>query len=202
MARARSFGNIRKLPSGRYQARYWHLGRQVPADDTFGTKVDARAWLASIETDIRRGEHISPFAAQIRFGDYAAEWLDARPIRPRTRATYTSQLAQILPTYAGACLPEITPHDVRLWHGRLTRSSLDRNTVAKVYRLFRTIMATAADDGLIRSNPVAIRVPRRNRSPSARGWHGPTSSAWPTRSSRGSARSCGPQRSAASASAS
>lgn len=30
MARARSFGNIRKLPSGRYQARYWRLGR---ADD-------------------------------------------------------------------------------------------------------------------------------------------------------------------------
>jgi len=34
MARARSFGNIRKLPSGRYQARSWRLGKQVAADTT------------------------------------------------------------------------------------------------------------------------------------------------------------------------
>ena len=39
MARARSFGNIRKLPSGRYQARYWHLGKQVAADTTFASKI-------------------------------------------------------------------------------------------------------------------------------------------------------------------
>ena len=31
------------------------------------------------------------------------------------------------------------------------------NTVAKVYRLFRTIMSTAVDDGLLRSNPVSIK---------------------------------------------
>ena len=41
MARARPFGNIRKLPSGRYQARYWHLGKQVTADATFASKTDA-----------------------------------------------------------------------------------------------------------------------------------------------------------------
>jgi hypothetical protein len=29
--------------------------------------------------------------------------------------------------------------------------------VAKVYRLFRTIMSTAVDDGLLRSNPVSIK---------------------------------------------
>jgi integrase len=157
MARARSFGNIRKLPSGRYQARYWHLGRQIPAEDTFATKTDARAWLASVETDIRRGEHVNPAASYVQFAEYATEWLATRPIRPRTRDTYASQLAHILPTYERACLSEITPHDVRRWHGQLSRSGLNRNTVAKVYRLFRTIMATAYDDGLVRANPVAIR---------------------------------------------
>jgi hypothetical protein len=43
MARARSFGNIRKLPSGRYQARYWNLGKQIPADTTFANKTEALA---------------------------------------------------------------------------------------------------------------------------------------------------------------
>jgi hypothetical protein len=59
MARARSFGNIRRLPSGRFQARYWHLGRQIAADVPFTTKSDARAWLAAMETDIRRGDCVS-----------------------------------------------------------------------------------------------------------------------------------------------
>ena len=39
MARTRPFGTIRKMKSGRYQARYSHLGKQVPADNTFATKA-------------------------------------------------------------------------------------------------------------------------------------------------------------------
>ncbi len=45
MSTARQFGTIRQLPSGRYQARYWHLGDQVSAGVTFPTKKAARAWL-------------------------------------------------------------------------------------------------------------------------------------------------------------
>lgn len=41
MGTTRSFGSIRKLPSGRYQARYRRLGRRVTADTTFTTKAAA-----------------------------------------------------------------------------------------------------------------------------------------------------------------
>ena len=157
MARARSFGNIRQLPSGRFQARYWHLGKQIPADTTFATKADARTWLSSVETDLRRGEHFEPTRANVRFGEYATAWLADRPVRPRTRELYASQLAHILPMYESAYLAEITPYDVRRWHGKLSQSGLSSNTVAKVYRLFRTIMATAVQDGLVRTNPIAIK---------------------------------------------
>ena len=54
MARARSFGNIRKLPSGRYQTRYRHLGKQIPADSTFANQTDARRWLATIEAGLQQ----------------------------------------------------------------------------------------------------------------------------------------------------
>ena len=37
------------------------------------------------------------------------------------------------------------------------RPPLHANTVAKIYRLFRTMMGTAVDDGLLRSNPVHIK---------------------------------------------
>ena len=46
MTAARSFGNIRRPPSGRHQARYWYLGKQIPANTTFANKTDARRWLA------------------------------------------------------------------------------------------------------------------------------------------------------------
>jgi integrase len=157
MARARAFGTIRKLPSGRFQARYWHLGKQIPADVTFATKGDARAWLAAVETDLRRGVHVERAAVASRFGDYASEWLEGRPLRPRTRDVYRSQLKHMTPTFDRALLAEITAYDVRQWHGRLVKSGMHRNTAAKVYRLFRTIMTTAVEDGLIRVNPVSIK---------------------------------------------
>ncbi len=157
MGSTRPFGNIRKLKSGRYQARYWHLGKQVPADTTFATKADARAWLATMETDLLGGRHVNPSSGRERFGDFAARWLEARDLRPRTRDTYASQLAHILAEFESVELRKITPSVVRAWHGRLAKSDLHANTVAKVYRLFRTMMDTAVDDGLIRMNPVHIK---------------------------------------------
>jgi hypothetical protein len=41
-------GTIRKLPSGRWQVRYWSLdGRRVTSRHTFATKIDAHIWLSS-----------------------------------------------------------------------------------------------------------------------------------------------------------
>lgn len=164
MASTRPFGNIRKLKSGRYQARYYHLGKQVPADNTFATKAEARSWLAMMETDILGGRHVNPSSGREPFGHYGARWLEARDLRPRTRDTYTSQLVHILAEFETVELRKINSPLVRAWHGRLTKSGLHPNTVAKVYRLFRTMMDTAVDDGLIRSNPVHIKGAAVERS--------------------------------------
>ncbi|MDW3212705.1 MAG: tyrosine-type recombinase/integrase [Ilumatobacteraceae bacterium] len=157
MARARPFGTIRQTSSGRYQARYYHLGRQVAADSTFATKREARAWLSSVETELKRGVHVEQANGDVPFERFAKQWLADRQLRPRTRETYESQLDHILKTFRHAQLGEITAYDVRQWHGRMNRSGLSANTVAKVYRMFRTIMATAVEDGMLRSNPVAIK---------------------------------------------
>ncbi|MGD9792202.1 MAG: tyrosine recombinase XerC [Acidimicrobiia bacterium] len=164
MAKTRAFGTIRKLQSGRFQARYWHLGKQISAGATFPTKGDAHAWLSSVETDINRGERLDPRSGTVKFGAYATEWLEHRSLRPRTRDTYASQLRHIVARFERAELRDITPGDVRAWHGRLARSDLNPNTTAKVYRLFRTIMATAVADGLLRSNPVGIKGAAVERS--------------------------------------
>ncbi len=53
MASRRRFGRLRKLPSGRWQARYsLSDGRELSAPDTFLTKTAAQRWQASTESDL------------------------------------------------------------------------------------------------------------------------------------------------------
>ncbi len=78
MTSRRHFGNVRKLPSRRYQASYWHEGKRYIAPDTFVAKADALAYLATVETDLRRGGWLDPHAGQVKLKDYATTWLDHR----------------------------------------------------------------------------------------------------------------------------
>ena len=49
MAGKRRFGRVRRLPSGRFQARYRGPdGVDHPAPTTFGTKTDAEKWRTSM----------------------------------------------------------------------------------------------------------------------------------------------------------
>jgi len=63
----RHFGSVRRFPSGRYQAAYWHDGKRHVAKQMFATKGDALAHLASIETDLRRGAWIDPTRGKVTF---------------------------------------------------------------------------------------------------------------------------------------
>ena len=110
-----------------------------------------------MDTDLLGGRHVNPSSGRERFGDFATRWLEARDLGPRTRDTYASQLAHILVEFESVELRKITPSTVRAWHGRLAKSGLHANTVAKVYRLFRTMLDSAVDDGLIRVNRVHIK---------------------------------------------
>ena len=87
------WGSVRKLPSGRFQARYcvdlvWH-----GAPTTFRTKREADAYLASVRSDVDRGSWIDPDAGKVTFEEYSSRWLAERPqLRPRTRELYEGEL--------------------------------------------------------------------------------------------------------------
>ena len=54
MGRRRTFGNVRKLPSGRYQARYRDpSGYRHRAPLTFATIADANRWLTFVRVVAR-----------------------------------------------------------------------------------------------------------------------------------------------------
>ena len=105
MSGRRRFGRVRKLPSGRYQARYSTPdGCEHPAPDTFGTKTAAERWLAAVETDLARGQWVDPRARQLLLSDYAASWLAARPdLKIRTRELYQWLLNKYVLPQLGTC---------------------------------------------------------------------------------------------------
>jgi integrase len=165
----RQFGAIRQLPSGRYQARYRHPGsnRMMSAPVTFKTKADAGRWLSSIESDLMRGSWKDPSVGQATLSEYSDAWLQQRILRPRTVELYRGLLDRyIVPALGDTDLSKLSVAAVRAWHSDLVKA--DRPgpvTVAKSYRLLRTICGTAVEDELILRNPCIVKGASVERSP-------------------------------------
>ncbi|QTU47450.1 site-specific integrase [Streptomyces scabiei] len=155
--RRREFGTTRKLPSGRWQARYIGPdGQRYTAPETFETKSDAQDWLNLARADIERNHWRDPDAGAVNFEKYALRWMEERGLAPTTVDRYDGLLRlHILPTFGGKNLDAITPPSVRTWRAERLKAT-GATTVAKSYRLLKAILQTAVDDDLLRSNPCRI----------------------------------------------
>jgi len=161
----RSFGQITRLPSKHYRARYTGPDARLHnAPHTFDARLDAEAWLTDERRLISSGIWTSPASrtAQtnagqaLTFGGYAGRWLEQRDLKPRTRATYRSLLDRlILPTFATVPLKAIRSEQVRDWYAGLDPSK--KTLRAHAYGLLRAILQTAVTDEKIAANPCHIR---------------------------------------------
>src|SRR3954451_12077384 len=163
MAGRRSFGTIRRLPSGRYQARYpGPDGRLRTAPDTFESRPDAARFLAAVETDMQRGLWSDPKTGDTTLRVYADAWLTerrvrGRPLAPRTVDTYRHSLDMwILPFLGEMPLRTITPAVIRRWHAEVAAST-GTTATRQAYALLRAILNTAVADDAIGRNPCRIR---------------------------------------------
>jgi integrase len=166
--KTRNFGSIRKLPSGRWQARYRGAdGLLRSAPTTFAYKADANRWLAFTEAELLSGDWIDPEAGLIPFAEYAMAWIDQRPgLRAKTIQLYRYLLrAHLQENFGGRTIASITEADVRCWRADLLSSGVSPVTAAKAYRLLKSILATAVEDGLIRRNPCRVKGASVERSP-------------------------------------
>ena len=113
----RRFGRVRRLPSGRYQARYSGPdGIDRPAPQTFATRTDADVWLTMKEAEIRRGDWLDPDVGKLAFGDYADAWIRDHVLKPRTDELYRGLLKNHLrPTFGNTDLGDIHEADIRRW---------------------------------------------------------------------------------------
>jgi integrase len=165
----RSFGRLRRLPSGRYQAAYvgpdgkLHIGKS-----TFGARDDAESWLSDRRKEIDR-DLWNPGAAKaakrkpsVTFRAYSERWLETRRVkgrslRPRTKAHYLRLLElHVWPSLGNKQVRSITPDMVDRWY---EHTAVDTPTTrAHCYSLLRAIFESACTgrDRLIELNPCLI----------------------------------------------
>jgi integrase len=165
----RRFGNVRKLPSGRYQARYPGPDGVVrTAPETFARKSDADRYLVLVEGQIARHEWIDPARAKVKLADYAERWIAQRPnLRPRTVQLYTWLLGRYITPYLGSVeLGRLDTPMIREWRAKLLGNGVSQGMVAKAYRLLRAVLMTAVnEDRILPRNPCRIPGADQEKAP-------------------------------------
>ncbi len=110
-----SLGNVRKLPSGRWQARYRvpagvdyppGLPRDVKGPTTFATRIQADQWLLQEARDLRAGLWVHPALREkenrtraMTVGDAVEQWLEGKRVQveaERLRASTFGTYAAIV----------------------------------------------------------------------------------------------------------
>lgn len=171
----RSFGYVRKLPSGRYLAQYQGSdGRRYSAPVTYEFKADAEAYLATVQADMVRQTWKAPVSTEETLGTYGLKWIAQRPLKETSRIRYLDDWNNhIAPRLGDYRLDLVTPEVVRTWYADLGTDLASKlaekkkvstatrqdgtSTVARSYRILRAILNTAVEDELITSNPCRIK---------------------------------------------
>ncbi|MGH9117891.1 MAG: tyrosine-type recombinase/integrase [Acidimicrobiales bacterium] len=158
---------MRRLPSGRWQARYSDLsGQRHTAPQTFARRTDAERFLALTEADLARGDWIDPALGAVSFAQWAGEWRRTLvALRPSTRARDEGYLrAVVIPAFGERPIGEIDHLAIRQWVASLVAAGRSPGTVVKIVHILSQVLQLAADAGAIRSNP-ARGVPRPRIEP-------------------------------------
>lgn len=161
--RRRPFGTIRKLSSGRYQARFAGPdGVVVTGPRTFTTKADASTYLSEVEADLHRGMYFDHRRGNITFGEWADIYAATVRKAPTTEARDTVVIRKhLLPYWRKLPLSSITPMRVQEIVNRMDEQ-LEPATVRTNYAVLRAVLNAAVNDDRIARSPCrGIRLPSR-----------------------------------------
>lgn len=167
MAKRRTFGTIRKLPSGSYQASYvGEDGQRYLAPATFGSKMDADAWLAIQRANLIQGLWNIPVKSaqntKTAFLDFAFRHIEIQTthngnlLRESTKSTYKRLLRHNLSNFHKFALEDITSVMVDEWWAETIKGG-KKTSSSKAYKLLRSVMARAVKSGLRTENPCNVK---------------------------------------------
>ena len=158
---------VSRTPEGNYRANWREASGRQKAK-TFRTKMEAKRFLAEIDTGLSRGSYFDPHADRLLFATHARQWLDSRNDELTTKARDASIMdTHVLPRWGDWQLSKIDHLSVQKW---ITELGTDRApaTVAEAHRLTSAVLRSAVRNRLIAFNPCeGIRLPRRRRGDTA-----------------------------------
>jgi integrase len=158
--------HVRKTDAGTWQARYRAPDGRERARN-FRRKVEAEAFLATIEADKLRGEWTDPRRARITFGEWNTQVQQSRVnLASSTRDNDGSVIRSlILPTFGAASLSSIEPGHIRTWVADLAATGYSPSTIRRAYTLLQLALEMAVDDGRLARSPCRrIALPRIEQS--------------------------------------
>jgi integrase len=158
--------HVRKTAAGTWQARYRAPDGSERARN-FTRKVDAEAFLASMEADKLRGEWTDPRRSRITFGEWSDRVQASRVnLATSTRDNDRSVIRSlILPTFQNARLSAIEPAHIRTWIGGLVAAGYSPSTVRRAYTLLQLAFNLAVEDGRLARSPCRrIALPKIEQS--------------------------------------
>lgn len=124
------------------------------------TLAEARELKATVTADVKRGEYRA--LSKVTFVEYAVEWIDSyagrtsRGIRDATRDDYRKTIEQdAIPFFGRMQLAAIEPADIKRYAQTVAARGVAPNTVRLALAPVKALLATAVEEGLIRSNPSA-----------------------------------------------
>ena len=164
----RRFGHLRRLPSGRWQAKYpGPDGKFHTAPHTFKGKGIAEQWLVDKESEIGRGEWRAPQRGKETVGVWADRWMASKVnLKPKTKADYEMTLrVYIVPCFGDTSISKITRADVQAWVQDLTAQGLSVSSVRRAIGGLNRIFGEAIISGALENNPCQrISLPRQPKS--------------------------------------
>lgn len=152
----------------RYVVRYRHHGQLH--SKSFRTLSEAKRFKGKVDSGESQPTSTEPFRT------YAERWLQsytgrtARGVSTITRASYRDAIERLaIPYFKTTPLERIDPPMLRKYIEHLAKKGLAPNSVRRAYAPVRAMLATAYEDGQLRSNPaVGVRVivkDTRDRAP-------------------------------------
>lgn len=157
--------SVKKLPNGRWQARWRdHHGDQRAR--SFPLKADAAAHEAKMLTDRDRGAFVSPTAANEPLASWAEQWLlGAMNLSQGTIDTYERDLQRyILPVLGRYKLRALSPERIEAFLAAELADELAPSSVHRHYRTLRRCLEVATERRILERNPCGPvqppRVPR------------------------------------------
>jgi integrase len=150
------------LPSGWYQASYWHDGARHVAGDTFTTKADASVWLSRAEADISRGSWIDPSAGRETVTEVVVRWLAANPTKRTSSRQRDESIMRthVIPALGSRQVARVKRVDVqRLVDGWAVERAA--SSVGRMFSALRAVFSFAVASELVLQSPcVGVRLPR------------------------------------------